>query len=319
MTEIINTVFEKYQIRKNKKQKSDFRDYVSLEAAKMGYTANVEKGALGAKNIVIGSPKDAKVIFTAHYDTCPVLPFPNFITPKKLSIYVIYQILLVLAILAAVFVVEFLLGVALGLLSAAFTINEDLIPHIAQLIGIVVYVALFMLLIAGPANKHTANDNTSGVITLLEIMKALPEDQKKNVCFVFFDLEEMGLFGSVGFKEKHKSYIGSKLLINFDCVSDGENILLVVNKKAVSFVPLLEKCFISNEKFNVEIASKGVFYPSDQANFDLGVGVASLKYSEKLKTLYMDRIHTKKDVIFEYDNILFLKECAIKLVNEINE
>jgi hypothetical protein len=127
----------------------------------------------------------------------------------------------------------------------------------------------------------------------------------------------MGLFGSYGFKKLHEKYISKKLLINFDCVSDGSNILLAVNKKASGFIPVMQKAFVSDSRYNVEIISKGVFYPSDQANFELGVGVAAFNYSKKLKTLYMDKIHTGKDIVFNYDNILFLKECAIKLLKEV--
>ena len=80
MTQTIKTLLEKHQIRKNKKQKSAFIDYVSSEAEKKGYQVKVEKGAFGSRNIVIGNPKNAKAVYTAHYDTCAVMPFPNLIT-----------------------------------------------------------------------------------------------------------------------------------------------------------------------------------------------------------------------------------------------
>jgi hypothetical protein len=47
----------------------------------------VEKASFGGRNIVIGNPDTAKVLYTAHYDTCARLPFPNFITPKNIFIY----------------------------------------------------------------------------------------------------------------------------------------------------------------------------------------------------------------------------------------
>ena len=95
MTETTKTIFEKYEIRKTKKQKADFVDYVRTVAEKHGYTMHAEKGSFGAKNIVIGDPETAKAIFTAHYDTCPRLPFPNFITPKNFFFYIVYQFVLV--------------------------------------------------------------------------------------------------------------------------------------------------------------------------------------------------------------------------------
>ena len=63
---------------------------------------------------------------------------------------------------------------------------------------------------------------------------------------------------------------------------------------------------------NVEITGKA-FYPSDNASFKVGIGVAALKKSKFLGTLYMDRIHTNKDVIYREENIQFLTDGAIKL------
>ena len=70
-----------------------------LQSYRYGYDFKVEKGAFGARNIVIGDPEAAKVLYTAHYDTCARMPFPNFITPKCLPIYLLYQILLTVVLL----------------------------------------------------------------------------------------------------------------------------------------------------------------------------------------------------------------------------
>ena len=103
------------------------------------------------------------------------------------------------------------------------------------------------------------------------------------------------------------------LVINFDCVSDGNNILFVAKKGASDLASKLEDAFISNDKYSVEVVTKGAFYPSDQKNFTKGVGVAALN---KLKCgiLYMDKIHTPKDTVYDEENIEFLKCGAIKLV-----
>ena len=75
----------------------------------------------------------------------------------------------------------------------------------------------------------------------------------------------------------------------------------------------------NNDKVKVSIESKGVFYPSDQMNFKRGVGVAALKRSKRLGVLYMDRIHTKKDVIYREENIEFLTAGSVKLVKELGD
>ena len=74
MTETTREIFEKYEVRKTKRQKKKFRKYIKALASEQGYMVKEEKGYLGARNVIIGDPDRAKVIYTAHYDTCPKLP-----------------------------------------------------------------------------------------------------------------------------------------------------------------------------------------------------------------------------------------------------
>ena len=305
MTQTTKTVFEQFEVRKTKKQKQAFQKYVQSVAEQMGYSCHIEKGMLGSKNIVVGDPSTAKVVYTAHYDTCPVLPVPNFITPLHIGIYLLYQLALVLGLFAIMFGGAFLLGLLLGSLNVNW--------FVALVIEELLYFSLLAVLFCGPANKHTANDNTSGVTTLLDLMNATPPEDRNTVAFIFFDNEEKGLFGSASYRSHHKKETEEKLLLNFDCVSDGNNMLFAVNKKAAHFVPLLEEAFPANEQFSVKVLSKGVFYPSDQKNFPFGVGVAALKKSKRFSVEYMDRIHTKRDTVYNEENIAFLVEGCLRL------
>ena len=108
MTETTCEIFEKYQIRKSKKQKRAFAAYLKDIATDRGYSFKSEKGALGAQNLVVGDPSRAKVVYTAHYDTCAALPFPNFITPKNIWIYILYNLALVLGFFAVAFIIGFI-------------------------------------------------------------------------------------------------------------------------------------------------------------------------------------------------------------------
>ncbi len=311
MTETTKEIFEKYEIRKSKKQKQAFREYVCDVCEKMGFQTQIEKGSFGARNIVVGDIEKAKVVYTAHYDTCAVLPFPNFITPKNFSIYLLYQLVVTVGILLPMFLI-----VLLGEMLIYHIVSDETMTFVLSEIlywGALILVCTIVL--GGPANKHTANDNTSGVTVLLDIITSLPETAKDEVAFIFFDLEEMGLFGSSGFASKHKKQMKEKPLINFDCVSDGEHIIFALKKKASYLKETLEQAFPSSDVAAVEVLTKGVFYPSDQANFKQGIGVAALKKSQKFGFLYMDRIHTKKDTVYREENIAFLKEGAIRLLD----
>lgn len=309
MTETTKTIFEKYEIRKTKAQKTAFIEYIQTLAKERGYSCRIEQGSMGARNIVIGDPERAKVVYTAHYDTCPVMPVPNFITPKCFPIYLLYQIgIAVLMLLAAGFV-GFIIPEIAAL--AGMERADPVFP--AFTISYFALIGLLILLLAGPANRHTANDNTSGVTLLVDILCALPEEKRDSVALVFFDLEEVGLIGSASFAGKHKRAMKDRLLVNFDCVSDGGHILFALRRSARKFAPALEKAFVSDGSLTVEVTSKGVFYPSDQMNFPRGVGVAALKRAKLFGVLYMDRIHTPRDTVYREENIAFLAAGAVRL------
>ena len=307
MTVTTEEIFKNHQIRKTADQRKSFRSYLSHTAESYGYKVKCEKCQRGAVNVVVGEPSIAKVIYSAHYDTCAVMPLPNFITPKCFPIYLAYQLILTTIMFFIPFLIMFV-----GAPHVLEHTGSRPIYTITLLGGYALLWVILYLAMNGPANKHTANDNTSGVTLLLDIMRDLPEEYKDSVAFIFFDLEEKGLIGSRCYKMMHKDIARTKPLINFDCVSDGSNILFAIKKNAVSIAPKLEEAFKPTEKYSVDIATKGVFYPSDQRNFDLGIGVAALKKA-KCGVLYMDKIHTARDTVYDEENIEYLKNGAIEL------
>lgn len=311
ISEQSKTILENYQIRKTKTQKESFRTWLCETLEREGYIPVVEKSKslTTNHNVVVGDPEKAKVILGAHYDTCAVMPFPNFITPRNVLVYLIYQILLVVVI----FVIAAIPAAAAALLGAA-----------EQLVLLVWYAALLFCLwwlMDGKANKHTVNDNTSGVITLLEIALALPQEQRDKVCFVFFDNEEKGVFGSAAFAKAHKKEIAGTLMLNFDCVSDGNYIQFYPCKKLKkdeTMLQRLELAFASTTEKTVEVVRGFGFYPSDQRSFSHGVGVCALK-KKPLIGYYMDRIHTKRDTVLEEANLMLLRDGVLRLVNTIEK
>lgn len=310
MTEFSRLVLEQYQVRKNKRQKTAFIEFLQDTAHRLGYSINVEKNSF-ARNVILGNPETAKVVFTAHYDTCVRLPLPNFITPKCVPLYLVYQVLMSIVLLLPLMLLGYLMLWVIGLLYLAAGV--DLLPFYPLFLYLLL-IGFLVLFYAGPANPHTINDNTSGVTTLLEIMAALPEDKKQDVAFIFFDLEESGLVGSGAYFKKHKKAMKNKLLVNFDCVSDGENVILALQKKARPYEDVLEDAFHSTSTVSSQVLTRGVFYPSDQAKFPCGVGVAALKREKHTGLLYMNRIHTARDTVYREENIDFLKNAALKLV-----
>jgi len=137
MTELSREILENYQVRKTKKQKKNFIAFLQTHISTLQVQ---EMGLPKSRNLVIGDPESAKVILGAHYDTCARLPYPNFITPKKPVISILYSILVIIPYLVLIF----LLNLLLNYLQLGYWL------HYWLSLG---FYALFMcLLLAGPAN-----------------------------------------------------------------------------------------------------------------------------------------------------------------------
>ncbi len=298
-------VVKNYPVRKSKKQKQAFRADVTQWLQNLGYPVCEEEGSFHSCNLVIGDPQRARYLVTAHYDTCARLPFPNLITPCNFWTFLLYQIFIFLMLMLPALAV----GGLVGYLLHSFDIGYFLF--------VVLLWADIVLMLIGPANSSNVNDNTSGVVTLLEIARSIPELHRKNVCFVLFDLEEAGLIGSASYKKKHKREIPNQLVLNLDCVGEGDDIYFFPNaklKKSKERLAPLQKLAGGYGKKSIAVRTKGFsIYPSDQSNFPYGVGICALKRG--WAGLYLSRIHTPRDTVLDETNVNILRAALTTLIS----
>ncbi len=302
----IDEIVELFPIRKSKKQKAGFREWAIKQAEDLGYDAKTE-WSFGNSNVVIGNPETAEVVFGAHYDTPPVMPFPNFITPKNILFYIIYNLGLVAVLVAICSAVNAILDSFVNNHEVAFWVSWSL------------YMLALVLMMFGPANKNNVNDNTSGTAAIFEIMERLPADKRSKAAFILFDNEEKGMRGSAAYAKDHKSVKKEKLVINMDCVGDGENILFFAPKKARE-LPAYEKLVSAMEaqagRNLLMNKMESCIYPSDQSQFKHGIAICACN-KMKLIGYYCDKIHTKKDTVCEQENLDFLASGLTQFVNEL--
>lgn len=297
-------ILKEFPVRKSKAQKKAFRDAVESYAQGLGYETKVEKGSLGARNLVIGDPERASYLITAHYDTCARMPVPNLITPCNFWSFLGYQLFVGIMLLIPVGLVSGIVGY--------FTKS----PEAGVLVGYALLLFMLWLMLAGPANKSNVNDNSSGVITVLEIAKTLQEKERDKVCFVLFDLEELGLIGSASYRSAHKKQTNEQIVLNLDCVSDGDHLMMFptgkLKKNKEKLSSLYRACGYFGKK-SLVVREKGFrVYPSDQTNFPYAVGICALRPSKF--GLYLSRIHTPKDTVMDETNINILRAALISYV-----
>ena len=125
--------------------------------------------------------------------------------------------------------------------------------------------------------------------------------------------------GSKAYAKKHKQEgLKEKLVLNFDCVSDGDHFLFVLNKPAMKqYEEAFRQAFHAEEGKDVLVVSSSkAFYPSDQASFPVNAAVSAMN-QHKFLGLYMDKIHTPKDRVFDTRNIESLCRGTLRLLEKI--
>ena len=298
-------ILKVHPIRKTKEQKEAFRADVLALAKEMGYDCRVEAAGKKANNIIIGDPRTAKYLVTAHYDTPASIGVPNVLTPCNLLAFILWQVLLVGGLLVV------------SCIPALSILRLTNMKSLAMLVWYVIYFGILFLMLFGPANKSNVNDNSSGVITVLEIARSLQPNQRSKVCFVLFDLEEGGLVGSKAYRKAHKEETDNQVILNLDCVGDGDHILFFPTKKAKQNEKLMQSIQHIGGWFgkkNLRLISKGFYtYPSDQKNFPVGIGIAAFNRKKGIG-YYVDKIHTSKDTVLEETNVNLLRAALTTLI-----
>lgn len=307
---ILQKLNEVHPVRRSRKEKADFRAFISERLGHLGVRTETTSDGKN-ENLVIGDPTSAKVVLTAHYDTPAASLFPNLMIPRNLPLFWFFQFLPVFL----------LLGVSLlgGFAVAQIAANGD---STVFLLGFLVfYYALYFLGFRVFPNRRNANDNTSGVATLISVAERLTPDDLKTVAFVFFDNEEKGKKGSKAYAKDHREAMKTRLVLNFDCVGNGEHVVWIAKKDAEAheLFPRLKETVTAAkaDAFTVQV------YPmrcsesnSDYKSFPCGVGCMVCK-KNRFGVLYTPRIHTAADIVANDENVAFLAETVGRFLREI--
>lgn len=300
MKDYLNEIDSKYPIRRNDKEKQAFYEYVNAEIGE----GRVSRQIIGDnKNIVIDDILSADVIFTAHYDTPAASIVPNMMMPRNkilgTLINMLFPILMALLSLGIAYLIGFLSNLDQGAVIAIY---------------LVLYFGFYFLLTRTLPNKHNKNDNTSGVATVLSIAKQISD---KNVAFVLFDNEEKGLLGSKALNKKYKSEFENKLVINFDCVGNGNHFVIIPKEKAEKREEYtIIKDIDDNDEYKIyNVPFKKACGNSDHKSFPCSIGIMSGREGRIAKT-FTARIHTSRDTIASEKNIYFLTDVMVKMIEK---
>ena len=303
-------VCEIFGERMHRKSKQAFCEWVIKQSQEMQYDSKIEKSLI-AKNIVIGNTDKAEIIICAHYDTPPSLS-PVIVKHQFLTICCAYPTALIYS----------LNGLSkLTVKFAPTTITPILLNGLGLLAQAINFgVFAYMLGFLGNANQKNFDDNSSGVLAVLNTMyklKNLPKDQKEKIAFVLFDNEEKMLLGSMAFAHTHKKEIKNQSIINLDCVGVAKTLnLLYVGRKVPKIVKELQNEILSAEtKLNPKIKHSGPLSMSDHISFLKAKEHVCLLAKDKSMYSLVSHIHCKKDNFIDNQNILDIVNILNSYVN----
>ena len=307
----LQEIVEKFPIRKTKKQKEAFLAWAKAQAQDMGYDARVEENGRGGahRNLVVGDPEKAQAVFTAHYDTPAVMPFPNLMMPRNLPLFFLYQFLIVGVLIALCFIPAVGVQAALG------------VPFLTWLTYMILYFGLLMLMLMGPANRNNVNDNTSGVAAVLSLMAQLPPEVRDSAAFILFDNEEKGKLGSKAYAQAHPQVKKDTLIVNMDCVGVGEHMLLIGKNYARAYndYALLQQSLAAEGGITPHFyGTAGSTCNSDQHSFRRGTVLCACRKAPVVG-FYTARIHTRRDTEANEENIAYLARSLTKFVKALHE
>lgn len=304
MLPISEKIRRSHPIRRRTRQKDAF-----IAALQTAYPAlRVEtNGQFHSRNLILGDPETAALLLTAHYDTAAASLFPNVVMPYRRGLKFCYSLLTALPL------------VLIGLLALIPAVSRGMDGVSIALMMFFLYYALFCgKLFLLPPNRNNQNDNTSGVITLLEIWEALNEDDRAKAALVFFDHEEYGCLGSRAYHAVHREMLQEKLVLNFDCVGDGEVFLFVQSKPAENrWQETLRAHLLPDAHHTVVLdTQRNANHSSDHRSFPCGVAVSAMHEHPRLG-LYFSRIHTHRDTVLREENIRFLRDRISALIKNL--
>lgn len=305
---IAEQINAQFPVRKGAEQKKAFRKWLMQQVSGLGWKARVEENNRGRhQNVIVGDPEHAQVTFTAHYDTPATIGIADLQIPRNFLVYAAVQLAMILGMLLISFVIAYVLGM--------LTQSGDML-----VIGFFLcFVGLIWLQMAGIPNRHNANDNTSGVAALLELMAGIdPEDREKVAC-IFFDNCEKGSRGSKAYAREHLEMQYTRLVVNLDCVGVGETVLVSAPKLAVQTpqYALLEDCLEKQTgrevRFFSSVTTRG---SSDFRSFKCGVGISAHRLVSGVG-YYTGDIHTGRDTQCDQGNIDFLSGALSAYVRQL--
>lgn len=285
--------------RFKRSDKEMFLEIIGQKLKEFGLDFELKQFGKVIKSINLETKNDnPDYVFIAHYDTGTILPFWfNWL----MRIFGINRQLIIM----------FSIGISVTLLSGLFS---RYVPFIDSIVAITLGLSMLSIFIP---NKKNLDDNTSGVITLLQIASKLKGNSELNAKLIFVDNEEIGLIGSSAHYKylKKNNKIGNHCKVfSIDCIGGSGDIPLIIRNGESTYLDLLKEDLMN--EFGTCETIKMEMPASDNYSFK-ALGALNLSFVSK-STLkggyYIKNIHSSKDDQINMDRISKVSDIIVEMM-----
>lgn len=288
----LSALLEKKQKRYTKAEKQEFLGFLKSKLLSLGFqTHEINAGFCKTTHLETLTKEVPEIILLAHYDTSTTLPlwFEGIMRVSGHTRNLI-TVLLIILIFQLVALTN--------------------IPWIIGSLQIILISSLLIPILFIP-NKHTMNDNTSGVFALLLLAEKLKGNPalKEKVKLVFTDNEEKSLIGSMQLK-KYWNKINfpwrNAQIISVDSIGRGDNAVISYNFNDHLAKELAKSIHTDSEK--IKTINMGISPFSDAWVFSKqgAVNINMMNKSLLPGGYYIKNIHCKRDREISMENVLMV-------------
>ena len=162
---------------------------------------------------------------------------------------------------------------------------------------------------------HSVSANHSGIVILCELLCTLTGAQRAKAAFVFIDRKGAGLSY---FRSQYKEQLADKLLVSFDCVSNGDTILIAATKQARAAMGDVIKCSFPQAESKAVLLAKAEKFNHivSQTGFQKAITVVALR-PRRYIGYYVDRFRTNTDTEFDKENIKLICDGILNLLKSL--
>ena len=258
-----------HPVRASRRQKKAFRLALLSYVRSLHYSAYVESGSLGGRNVVIGDPRTARYLICTHYDTCRNVPVPYMAAPCSLSGSL-------LALIRQCFLILLLPLV----LTAVLLIFLDL-PGDRYWIFPLLFLVSVLSLLFSKTNPFSLSHFDGSILTLLAVAAGLPVGQRKKVCFLLLDQGEQGFLGARSYVKSHKGDLQNQILLDLSGAGRGDVLVFSPGQSLQKDEQLLKSLLKLTGSYGtkqIRLCSTGFhFFFSDGTRFPRHIQAAALE------------------------------------------